>query len=507
MRKETPKNTMDNESGPLPETPFICEGILAQLSRIRSPQLALTFDSTPAQFGEINNMTQWRMCSFVLTEFSTTANVCSLSFDVEDNTYLNREDSTDNTSLLASINGLLSARKAALNQSGGGQLFGARNANFMTTAQRNALDTITTFTSNDTFSATIDIDQAPAVGQITAFAGGYNSTDNTLRVLRAIAPAVASGTGQGIGSPINGILLNSDQTLTQQQSEIEQIVADGLADANPKDVAKPPILDGYWFLIPTNYQWYKWILSADDNNRGITYDTNDRFLLTGITITFDNAVSSWNVTPTLTHETQGGAAQTISQVQPNAKPPALPSIPSIPAYPAFPPLPNLWRPPTSIIIPPILPGDANIITNAVEPFSQINSKTEQGEVGVYWSATEAWVAEDVASNVSPTWVSKFTAETDFVIQDVKFDPHSTGMYVLVYNSSTTTSKVLYTANVFDSDPNYTDNDTTLDDIEYTTIRTTSTPDRIFIFGVDNEWWRARCIIAIEPKRYAYTTGC
>lgn len=484
MRKEDPKTPVDAESGPLPETTFVCEGILAQMLRLRAPQTALRFDATPTVFQEINNMTQWRAASFIITEFSTVANVCSLSFDVEDNTYLNREDQTDNTNLLAGINGLLAARKGALNQSSTGQLYGARNANFMTTAQRNALDTITTITNNDTFADTISIDQANAIGQITGYAGAYNSVDETLRTLRASAPAIASNAGQGIGSPINGILLASNSTLTAKKIEIEQIVADGLADANPKDIVKEEILDGYWFLMPTNFQWYGKLMAATENNRGIVYDGTDRFLLTGMNIAFDNALSSWNVTPTLSHETKGGAAQTISQVQPDAIPPALPGIPSLPAYPSFPPLPSFWIPDGSIIIPPISEGDANIVNNPVEPFAQVEAKSLKGEVGMWWDATEFYIALDVASNVNPTWESKFTVTAPKAIQDAKFDPFDLGAWVLT-NDGAGNSKLWYTANVFESIPTWTESTTTLDDIDYTTIRTTSTPGRVYIFGIDD----------------------
>jgi hypothetical protein len=476
LRRATTGHSVDNQYGILPNTNFVCDGVLTQMGRLRSPQAAMIQDASPTEFGEIATMTQWRAASYILTEFSTVTNVSSVLFDVEDNTYRNRQDSTDDNSLLVSINNLLSGLNSRLNAAAQGELYAAHNANFQSDAARNALDTITTFTDNDTFSQRINREHVETTGRITAFAGGYNTTDGKLRVLRATAPAIASGEGQGTGT-LNGILLDDDQSLDDQKSEIEQIAADALADRNPKDSVTIDILDGYWFVTPANFQWYGYIGAITENNRDIVYNASDRFLLTSFTLRFNNQLSSWDCQVALTHETQGTDAQVISQVAPGAIPTPLPAIPSLPAYPSFPALDSLYLPTgaTEDDEPPVKQGDGEIIASPTDPFSSQNkgdgsetTETLTGNVGAIWNANNVWIADNLGQPGLPNWREVYN-NSGTNIKDFKFVPSLDKAYVLE-NSGADDSNVFKTDNVRESIITWTSQSTTLDDLEATLLR-------------------------------------
>lgn len=486
LRNEQNKTDVDKETGQKQETPFTVEGILGQLNRLRSPKLALSYDDTPTEFQQIAKMTQWRMVIFVLSEFSTALNLHSLEFDDETITYMNAQDSTEDQSLLASCNTLLSARKAALNQAAQGELYGATNANFDSDSDRNALDVITTFTTNDLFNINVTRDKVPMVGEITLFGGAYSSANGSLRIIRANAPGIASLEAQGIGTPITDILQATDSTLAEQSAEAEQLVANALADANPKDIVNVDILDGYHFLMPANFQWYKLTIAITDNNRNIVYDSNDRFILNNIDKIYNG--TSWDVGIVLRHETQGVGAKVISQVTPGAVEPSVPVIPSIPAYPGFPVDDTIFLPTgyNDFNIPSIGQGDGAIVITPLEPSLDADVATKKGSVVMIADSNneELFLTLAFTETDNPEWNSIFTADAGYSIRDAKFDPHSTGAYVLTTDGSNNT-KFYRTDNVFENPPSWDEQSTTLEDIEYTTIRTTATPDEVYIFGIDD----------------------
>jgi hypothetical protein len=486
MRKETPRSQVAGTDGPTPDTNFTCEGFLAQMNRIRSPQLALFYDDTPTAFQQISKMTQWRIVVFVMSEFSTFLNLCSLRFDDETEDYMNAEDSTEDKSLLASVNGILSARKSSLNIARQGELFGAQSAVFLDDTDRNALDTIHKFTTADIFRYSAPSDPVPTVGSVDLFGGGYSTANGALQIIRSVAPAVASLEAQGGAKPVNGILLATDGTDTERKAEMNQLAGNELADANPKDKPGLDILDGFYFISPSNFQWWGLILTAADNNRGIEYTTNDRFLLESVNITYSNQLNTWNVSIVEREETQGVGAKSIAQVQPGAIEQSLPDVPSIPAYAGFPAndeiyLPTGWN---DFNVPAIGQNDAVIIIEPLPPTVQVDAQTEKGAVVAHWDLTtnECYLATNFTETDNPDWNTIFTAELPFTIKDFKFDPHNRGAYLLT-NDGSNNSVFYRTEDVFVSDPEWTE--TELSDIDYTTIRTTATEGEVYIFGLDD----------------------
>jgi hypothetical protein len=493
LRRETTGHTVDNQYGRLPDTPFVCDGIIAQMGRLRGPQTAMVNDATPTEFGEIATMTQWRAASYILTEFSTITNVCSTLFDTEDNTYRNRQDSSDDNSILVSVRNLLKGINNRLNSAAQGELLAARDANFLSDTARNALDTITTFTENDTFNQRINREHVNTIGRVTTFAGGYNTTDDTLRVLRATAPAVASGEGQQT-STLNAILLDNDQTLTEQQAEIEQIAADALADKNPKDNVQLALLDGYYFLSPTNYQWYGYTGTVNDNNRQITYDSNDRFLLTSITIRFNNELGTWDYTGALTHETQGTDAQVVSQIAPGSTPTPLPAIPGLPAYPNFPALDSLYLPTgaTEDDTPAVKQGDAEIIESPTDPYSAKNkgaegqdTETLQGNVATIWSTDVAYEADNLGLPASPNWRTVWD-KTSANIREFKYVGGTNKARILENDDTDFNSYVWNTENIRESNPLWSVSSSTIDSLEAYEMRITGQAG-VIIYGISDEF--------------------
>lgn len=485
LRRATPKNSVQDTSGQSPDTDFICEGFLGQMNRIRCPSLALTFDTTPTQFGEISYMTQWRITVFILSEFSTFLNLCSLRFDDETEAYLNASDSTEDKSLLASVNSILSARKSALNNARTGEFYAAQSAVFLSASGRNGLDTIHQFTTNDLFQFSDQTDPVPQVGSVELFGGGYKSSNGELQIIRSVAPAVASLEAQGGVKPVNGILLASDASETARKAEMNQFAGNELADANPKDTPQLDILDGFYFICPTNFQWWGLILNANDNNYGITYTSNDRFLLESVTIRYLNDFNTWDVSIAQTKETQGVGAKTLSQVQPGVIDPGLPTIPSIPAYPGFPALDTIFLPTgyNEFNIPSIGQGGGAIVISPLQPSIDNDAATKKGSVVMIADIEELYLTRKFTESDDPPWGSAvFTAESGYEIRDAKFDPHSNGAYVLTTDGNSNT-KFYRTDNIFESVPEW--DEVEFSDIEYSTIRITAEPGELYIFGIDD----------------------
>lgn len=439
---ESPQAEVSEENSVILDTGFQLEGVLAQMGEINSPIVALTNVAAPSIFGEITALTPWRGLVYIASEYSTLSNIHSLLFGDVSDTFENWEEGTEERSLLDSLNNMMRAINGTITQAAQGELQIERDARFLPSSDRSSLPTITTFTVEDLLSFSLTLAHKKGVGKAEGFGGFYNTTSGELQVLKAEAPAIASGRGQRT-TELRKQLLTADSTLASAKTELEQRTANQLAFKNPFYKGVFGILDGYHFLSASNAAWYLFVISTEFNNRDISFDATTRWLLVSVTKIYDNELGSWTTQGRIEEETEDLDAQTVSQIPPGDLGYPLSITPPINAYPGFPTTPGLFLPnegnedPEDS--PPIEEGEAEEVLEPEVSGEVPSSQEIAGNVVAAWNATQLHLCTNFGVVAFPNWRNKTPPiPGDHFLTDFKFDPNNNSGYALSNNGSVST---------------------------------------------------------------------
>lgn len=369
IRKENNQTTSDPDYTRLEQATYDLEGPISQFSRVEHlPFTMRLVAGTPTVFDTMQNLSIWRGIAYSLCWRSTFLELFALSFDSTDNTFLYPLLPTQGGNILAIIQDLAVSINAVLQIAPTGEAQIVRDATYLSTAQRNALETVADFdTQQDAIDFTLELEEVDTTGRIQAYGGYYNPLSGIVTALLSLAPGVAQAIGADTPTFSRNVL---SATSNQAVAKAELNTRAGneyelKRRANPLLTAVLP--DGYNFITPSANQWYTWTIAASENTGGRAYTTADRWLCIGGSQQHDGGAGTKAIQYTFRLESQGTPGQNIVLPAPDEVNPALPIIPPLPAYPSFPPLPPIYMPPiptpddTPPYTPPAPIANGNIV--------------------------------------------------------------------------------------------------------------------------------------------------
>lgn len=320
LRTENSPTIADEVDGLVAETQLQIEGFGSQLARIPSPRLPIFDEDSPDSWGDITDPTLTRTTAYVWFFHSTLLNLCSLTFN-DFSAFISDEFKIEDSSLLDSINGEALSVNAQIAFAPAGEMTIRRNANYLSSADRDGLDTIFDFQIQDMTRYQLDIEYGQPIGQVIVGALVYSTSANEIsQAWIGRAPPVTFGTGHETAE-LNGQVITADASEDDSRDEVGQRTANHLAFINPKPRIQATLIDGFWWLIPTVHQWYTFTLAAETNARGRAYTTDDRWLCIDVTYApvWDDSEKAWVRATTANFEletTSTNAAIDVSIVPP-----------------------------------------------------------------------------------------------------------------------------------------------------------------------------------------------
>lgn len=474
LRNNTIKTLADANYVNLTDTNITIEGIAVQMARCAVETWSSIDTASPTQWGDIKELTVWRMLCFVASDMSTLSNVASIEFDDTTNNFRAYIIPTQSETLWDAMNAIADSINGRVWQTAQGELNIRRSARFLSSSARNALTTVMDFTTQDMQTFTITLDPARTIGQAINYGGVYNTASQKTDIYQAIAPAIVKADGIGQAESINQILV-ANSTLADARVELGERVANDLEQRNPIPKLDTLLHDGFHFIQPNTFQWYIFIISTQFNNRGVAYGANDRWLCESVSLDYDNNIGTWAVNAVFALETRGGNYQTVVNIAPNQIDFGLPPYPIDDPYPAYPDE-NPFAPeenPKPEDTPPVKPEDKQPITNPTQQPNQ--AQIQGGDVVAVWNSASVWMCRDFTKTRTPNWKQIFSSPQ--TITDFKFG-HGNHAYVITNNG--VNSIFWRTSNVFAGNPTWNSTNVTE---AYELIRTTDTAGEIYIgFG-------------------------
>lgn len=311
---------------------YTIEGLGAQLARIVAPLIAMRDAAAPSAWDEINALTPWREIVHVLAEHSTALETTSINFDTIADTYREQKVATQSGNLLAACNTLAEGINARLVFSPQGEIYVARDARYLTTAQRNALTVVANFTSADWLDYTLEIDHTQPYGRLTADGGTYWPAASIVYPYLAVAPGIAPDGGASEGNLSRQVLQNSLAAGAAKQ-ELGDRAGDHWARLNTSTRLTVTHPDAYGaLLVPRLDAWYTFTIAASENTGGRAYTTDDRWLLTRVSIEHDNTTGAKAVRAVYELETDGPRGVAYEPPAGNAEDDYLPVFPGFDPY-------------------------------------------------------------------------------------------------------------------------------------------------------------------------------
>lgn len=451
---------------------YTIEGLGAQLARIVAPLVAMRDDATPTAWDEINALTPWREIVHVLAEHSTALETTSINFDSIADTYREQKVATQSGSLLAACNTLAEGINAHLVFSPQGEIYVARDARYLTTSQRNALTVVANFTSADWLDYTLEIDHTQAYGRLTADGGTYWPAASIVYPYLAVAPGIAPDGGASEGNLSRQVLQNSLAAGAAKQ-ELGDRAGDHWARLNTSTRLTVTHPDAYGaLLVPRLDAWYTFTIAASENTGGRAYTTDDRWLLTRVSIEHDNTTGAKAVRAVYELETDGPRGVAYEPPAGNAEDDYLP------VFPGFDPYDGLggdfyWVEPDAGLddVPPV-GSDPNVAGKVV---SDGNFVVVTDGTGVYRTS------KFITGGANPPW-EDITPPSSSVIAGLALDhtrsDGTVGLYVL--GNDETNSYVDYLADVTGNAADYARGDS-YEGI-YTSVRVMDAPGQVEIYG-------------------------
>ena len=335
--QETTEITGDAVSSTLSQTQFELQGFATIAAQLPVPSLPVRNDATPDEWGDMNLPTTQRAISYLLTRYSTLANLCAMDMLVTDSTWFAGEMNFEAGTLLDTVNRLADEINARLIFFPQGDATLEINANFLSDTDRDALPTLLAsgnLETQDLYSYSLPVPYYKTVGQVIAGCATFYADGSTPLKLRALAPATARQ--EGNEQPVvMAQLLEADLSQTDAVSAAKQRVGDLLEYLNPPVNVPTAFLDGWRILTPSTRVWVTYDVAGTDSTRGLPIEPTERFLLQSISLAW-SLNGYWDVSGIPRRETQGGLAQVGATISPNQIDTSTPVLPILSDYDAFP---------------------------------------------------------------------------------------------------------------------------------------------------------------------------
>jgi len=440
---------------------FDMEGVAAVMGRMISRSIPMIYDASPTEWDELEGLTPWRAVAYFLAEHTTIPNTHSITFDATGTTWRFPNFTAGDNNILDSVTSILETINARMEYAPQGEIHIARQAVYLDDTGRDALTTIEDFAIQDVAIAgregeglVIERDYLNVVGIEEAWGGYFNTTSKDVQTLQARTPAVTQSDGNERGT-LNRQVLTANSTLTAAGTELGERTGNDFAARQPTPTMEIEHQPEYRFLIPSGSQWYTWTIAATDNGRGVTYDTDDRWLLTSISMVYDFEQGFSSIGAVYQLETQKTDYQTIVTIPPTETPFVLPILPGVDDFPFLDELPNIDTPDGTGFgagdEPVYDDQDIGEINNPQDPgTTQDNFESNgSGDFGIIWDASQIWTFSGVITSTNPTYtdVTPTDLEGFTTITDAKLAPQNNNSRAWMISNDGTNSRLWRTANI------------------------------------------------------------
>ncbi|GIV50522.1 MAG: hypothetical protein KatS3mg038_1043 [Candidatus Kapaibacterium sp.] len=331
LRRETIKTEVDEKASFVTTSDIEIEGFAAQLSRLHAPKIAIRNASAPSAWDEIRSLTLWRAVVHVLAEHSTFLDLCSLTFDSQDNTFRLMQLATQEGNLLSCVNDIMESINARLEFAPDGTARCVRNPRYLDDAARSALPVAIAFDAQDVIDVSVTRTHISNIGRCEASGGVYNGANNSVEALLSLAPGHAQDEGDA-STVLARQVLAADVPKANAQQELNARCGHHLEAERKRVVLDASHPDGYAFMVPSNAVWYTFEL--DIPIRGISYSSQTRWTCNALSMRFDEN-GAREVRAVYHSETRGTPGRTVTHPPPGAIPFSAPEFPPLPAYPGI----------------------------------------------------------------------------------------------------------------------------------------------------------------------------
>lgn len=423
LRQSSDSYAVD-ERGPVSESKLTIEGVLTQMGRIEQRTFEALNKASPTLWGQVKDLTIWRLCWLLLSELSNFGSLHNLTFDSTANTFLVYGLQTQGGNIFAAVNDIADRINAALQANAVGAAI-ARDARMVDDADRTAMTTVANWTMSDVIDVqAIDHDHVDTVGRVDGSGLSYNSTlGKDSAAFLSVAPGVTQDYGEGQAQLARQVL-TANLSAINAQAELNRRTGHAFARAQNPDRISVTHPDGYHWLTPARNQWYTFTLDGSETVRGIVLTTATRWLLESVTVTHNAQRGTKDVTAVYVRETSGSPGREPPLTTVTEAPIQTPTFPPFPPFPPFQIAP-IWIPdtPTDYGIPAILlPTDA--------------APRGDGNTVLLASASRVDVAYEFIGSDRPDLVEITPPTPTPIIQAIWEGRGKRGVYVLTQGSNT-----------------------------------------------------------------------
>lgn len=468
MRESSDSAAADPVVGIAAETRYTLVGPLQQLSHLEMLPYEFLYKASPAAFFEVKNLTVWRACCLLLSEFSTFLELYSLTFDSTSDSFLTIGLRTQGNNILSAVNDLYFSVNGGMQMdaAGNGQL--VRDLRMVSDSLRNAATTVANWTTADILSVeSYDHTHVRTVGRLLASGGSYQTANNQNSVFQSLAPGIAQDYPDG-SATLDRQVLAANQSNASAQSELNTRAGFAFARAQETDKLTVVHPDGYGFLISALDAWYTFTLDGSETVRGIVLDTSTRWLLISVDIVPDGVTGEKQVRATYAIETTGAAGQSVVYPPTGDTSPPDPTFPPFPPFPAFPLPPDIYLPPD----PPPYIGDPDQIPldgNTVAILDRGDSTVRLTLNAISNGSNPTW------RDITPDDEEGFTPRA--IARDI-WDTTQHGFFCITSNGDLT--RTWYASDVFANPPDYVMTSQVMG--EYIAMRLEPTPGDLYLYS-------------------------
>lgn len=329
----------DEKYGQVKSNSIELRGLYALAGELPMSPIAVRDVNPPTQWDEIAKPTTERIIAHVLMHYSTVANLCAIVFPgfaaSPDKWYASNFDIVD-TSLMDAVATIGSEINGDLVSDAAGGFVFERNASFLTTDERNDLDTVIPDDMNtgDQFELQLTREHKPRVGKVEMGARVFFSNGMPSVGYTALAPAVAYGEGQERVQIPNALLPADDMDNAGTNAGLR--AAYWYAFRNNLITINGSLAGAWGWASPSQAQWWPFDIAVSDTTRGVTITSDTRWLLGSIR-TVINGNGTIDTQASWIPETTPGRALILVAPVPSVINTELPILPVRSAYGAFPP--------------------------------------------------------------------------------------------------------------------------------------------------------------------------
>ena len=274
---------------------FNVDGLASIMNNINAVSWRYKDVASPDDFAEIKNVTPWRAIATYIRELTNINNTHSLELaDITDD-YRYISYFFQKGTMLDSLRAQMWSINLDFDFSSDGMFKLVRNLRYEDEADRVNLTNVINFEfkhysgdERDEIMYSLERAHSKQVGKATAGCGWYNTTSKKVNFFAALTPVVqlARGTEQVV---TDRQILKANLSQADAETEGNRRATNDFAAKQSLDTLNDIRLSGGFIgkMNPSVSDWYSHLITVFDGIRRITYSAAERWLCTGLTLSYD----------------------------------------------------------------------------------------------------------------------------------------------------------------------------------------------------------------------------